>query len=71
MPKKPAATKDQLNPNKKRAAPKDPPEHPDEDETINGTYPSYHPFAISVELSFVSLIAIVLFYNSISNCNYK
>ena len=62
-PKTQAATKDQLAPKKKSQAPKDPPETPDEDENINGTYPSNHPFATSVELSFVSLIAIVLFYN--------
>ena len=65
MPKKPAATKDKLNPQKKSAAPKDPPEIPlDEDDTTNGTCPHNHPFAmsveLSVELSFVSLIAIVL-----------
>ena len=62
-PKTQAATKDQLAPKKKSQAPKDPPETPDEDENINGTYPSNHPFAASVELSFVSLIAIILFYN--------
>ena len=54
MTKKPPTAKDKPKPKKKRGAANEPPASSSADDaTTRGTYPSYHPFAISIELRFV------------------
>ena len=52
--KKHPTAKDKPKPKKKRGAGNEPPASSSADDaTTRGTYPSYHPFAISIELRFV------------------